>query len=168
MKSRSFFALLAVVLSQLPTTDATSATAPKPKCCVPIEISVTRDAASVRGTKLNVKLTNRSMRSIEVGPVQSPWAGPSMLKVIGVRLPQGTPIENKLSAIVEPSPISESLAPNASVSDQIDLSDMYPEVAKAILDGRQDLVLFWTYKFKFLDGEESEQLAGWLFVKSSR
>jgi hypothetical protein len=135
-------------------------------CCVPLSVEVSGVRTSEGRSILKVRIENRGTSAITIGPAQNPWIGPAMIKVVAMRLPSGASVVNKSRAVIDPSLVSEQLPAGRKLEDVVDLDEMYPEVAAEIRRGKDDVIVFWTYRFSGSD-MESERLGGWVLFKAS-
>jgi hypothetical protein len=137
-------------------------------CCTPIAVNVSSAYAQDGAPILKVTIRNNGTSAIRLGPGDNPWIGPQMIKAVGMVLPDGRPILNKTRAVIEPSPLSESLLPGQSLDDVVNLDEMYPEIAGEIRRGvAREVMVFWTYRLLGADAA-SERIGGWvLFTTKS-
>lgn len=135
-------------------------------CCVPLSVVVSSAHTREGRPILKVTVENGGTSAISIGPSQNPWIGPGMIIVAGMRLPSGAIIANKSRAVIDPRLDSERLPAGGKVEDVVYLDEMYPEVAAEIRRGKEDIIIFWTYRFSGSD-IESERLGGWTLFRAS-
>lgn len=134
-------------------------------CCVALSMEVSSARSEDGRPILKVTIENRGTSAISIGPAQNPWVGPAMIKVVAMRLPSGTIVQNESRAVIDPRLDSEDLRAGGKLEDVVYLDQMYPEVATAIRRAKEDIILFWTYQFS---GSEmkSERFGGWVLFKA--
>lgn len=89
-----------------------------------------------------------------------------MIKIVAMRLASGTGVVNESRAVVDSRLVSERLPAGGRLEDVVYLDEMYPEIAAEIRRGKEDIIVFWTYRFSDTD-MESERFGGWVLFPAA-
>lgn len=114
---------------------------------------------------LEVSLTNETPKPLTLYQHSEPWAGYYSTLLVAVKLdPMGTVIESN-TPVDDPGPGTITIQPGQTRTGQISLARHFPGFAEALAD--RDVIIFWSYQMKPVDGDPLPRVAGHvLFAKT--
>jgi hypothetical protein len=128
----------------------------------PFSLDVTADAT---GATLQLELSYHGDRPVELYRADLPWGSVHSLILAAVRLdPFGSPLE-QVFPIDDPGPETVVIDPGDALAGSVDLAARFPALAA----DRQahDVMVFWTYQPRDVEGLGFERLSGSLLLPPS-
>ena len=111
---------------------------------------------------LNVKLTWQGEAPLVVNSAWLPWGRfYGMLVVATNSAPLSRPLESP-PRIDDPMGKQLTIQPGESLEGRISLKERFPSIEVAA--SRHDLVVFWSYELRSVDGRQLPRLGGWLLI----
>lgn len=108
--------------------------------------------------RLKLTLTNASDAPLVLYRHSLPWVGNSSILLLAVKADRlGTVLEKKLP-VDDPGPEQVTIAPGATMSGTISLSDRFPDFDNAIRD--RDVIAFWSYECTPVQGPPLPRVSG--------
>jgi hypothetical protein len=125
---------------------------------VRIQLTVTRVAG---GTSAECVLTLDGRDSVEVFTSDLPWASDDSTTWVAVQ-PGRTPLEQTLP-VEDPGSDTTVIKPGAVLRGRVDLARQFESLQAKSSTG--EVVVFWTYRLRTVDGRTSNRVGGWLSMR---
>ena len=153
----------ASVAFMLGLTFASVAAAPDRHLDVVVDISLKR---GVGAADLEVTLTNREDKTIKLYRSSLPWGNVYSMVIVGVELDGSNETLDSGPIIDDAGPDSVLVQPHATTVGSINLLKRLPRLQEAL--EKSDVVVFWSYQLKTIDGEVSERTGGSVVLSGLR
>jgi hypothetical protein len=128
-------------------------------------ISVTAHYSRDRGHLLRMTVSNQGTVPIEINRVWLPWGHLYTTLLVATLatdpVASSQPLERTIM-MANPMGQRVTISPGQSVSGDIDLDVQFAELAKVL--SRSDVVVFWSYAPRYVDGGVGERTGGWLLL----
>jgi hypothetical protein len=116
---------------------------------------------------LRIDLQNKTHQVLKTYTARLPWANRHSLYVHLVTA-GGRPARalDLPLFIDDSSPGQTTIRPGETITGELNIAAWCPEVKQAITEG--DVMLFWSYQFRPVDGEGAERTGGFLLLPKKR
>jgi hypothetical protein len=128
----------------------------------PMEVKLERFG---RDLALDIRLSSNLGKPIRVYQSSLPWAAWHSMVLVAVKANQNGHMLNRYTPIDDPSPTIVTLNPGAEMKGRIALNERFPDLSRTLREA--DVLVFWSYQLRPLDGAPLERQGGWLLIPKS-
>src|SRR5688572_24730965 len=121
---------------------------------------------SAKETTLEIGLTAKDAKPIQVYRADLPWASWHSMVLIAVKANRTGDLLKKLMPVDDPGPTVVVLNPGQPMKGRIALNERFPDLVQTLRES--DVLLFWSYQLEPVDGPPLERQGGWLLIPTSR
>lgn len=114
---------------------------------------------------LNMELTYELDHPLEIRTDDLPWKNRYSLPTVAMEAEKYYPLLQQLYQVDDPGLSRSVLQPGGVLSGRIDLLERFPNLIETLK--RTDVILFWTYQLKAVNGHTFERCGGWIEIPRS-